>query len=84
MEENLQASLRDLRAGTRVQEHEKHARGENLGPTVNLQGTYNFFLLQYGREITCGKFIEVPTPTIVMKRVVEMALTKKQKEGMIF
>ena len=55
-----------------------------LGRTCNIQGAYNFFLIRYGKKITSRKFIEMPTPKIVMKRVVEMALTKKQKEGMIF
>ena len=38
-----------------------------LGPTVNLQGTYNFCLLRSGKKITCGKFTEVPTPIIFIK-----------------
>ena len=40
-----------------------------LGPTGNLQGTYNFFSLRSGKKITHGQFTEVPTPTIVMKQV---------------
>ena len=38
-----------------------------IGPTGNLQGNYNFFLLRSGNNITRGKFIEVSTPMIVMK-----------------
>ena len=45
-----------------------------LGPTGNLQGTYNFFTLRSGRKFISGKFTEVPTLTIVMKRVAAMAL----------
>ena len=52
--------------------------------TGNLQGTYNLFFLRYGNRITRGQFTEVPTPTIVMKRVAEMAPAKKQNEGLIF
>ena len=48
-----------------------------LGPTVNLQGNYIFFLLRSGKKITHVKFTEVTTPTIVMKRVAEMALAEK-------
>ena len=55
-----------------------------LGPTGNLQGVYNFFSLRSGKIITCGNFTEVPTPTIVMKRVAAMALAKKQNKGLIF
>ena len=51
-----------------------------LGPTCNLQGTCNLFSIQYGNNITCVQFTEVPTPTIVMKPVVAMALAKKQNE----
>ena len=54
-----------------------------LGPTGNLHGTYNFFSLQSEKK-TRGQFTEVPTPTIVMKRVATMALSKKQNEGLIF
>ena len=54
-----------------------------LGPTGNLQGTCNLFLLRSGKKITREKFIGVPTPTIVMKRVAEMALVEKQNEGQI-
>ena len=35
-------------------------------------------------KISCGKFTEMPTPTIVMKRVAEMDLAEKQNEGLIF
>ena len=64
---------------------EESTQGEIcLGTTHNLQGTYNFFLLRSGGEITSGKFTEVPTPTIVMKWVAAMALAKKQNEGLIF
>ena len=45
-----------------------------LGPTGNLQGTYNFFLLLSGGEIARGQFTEVPTLTIVMKQVTAMEL----------
>ena len=55
-----------------------------LGPTGNLQETYNLFSLRSGKKITRGKYIEVPTPTIVIKRVAAMALAKKQNEGLIF
>ena len=55
-----------------------------LGPTGNLQGTYNFFSLRSEKKTTRGKFTELPTPTIVMKCVAAMALAKKQKKGPIF
>ena len=55
-----------------------------LGHTGNLQGNYNFFSIRSGKKITRRKFIEVPTPTIVMKRVTSMALAEKQNEGLIF
>ena len=54
-----------------------------LGPTGNLQVTYIFFSLQYEKNITRRQFTEVPTPTIITKRVAAMALAKKQNEGMI-
>ena len=41
-------------------------------------------MLSSGKKITRGEFTEVPTPKIVMKQVVEMALAKKQNEGLIF
>ena len=53
------------------------------GPTGNLQGTYNFFLLRSGNKIIHGQFTEVLTPTIAMKRVEAMALSKKQNKGLI-
>ena len=57
---------------------EERTRGSVcLGPTVNLQGTYNLFLQRSGKKITHGKFTEVPTPTIIMKRVAAMALAGK-------
>ena len=40
-----------------------------LGPTGNLQRTYNLFSLLSGKKIIRGQFTEVPTPKIVMKRV---------------
>ena len=55
-----------------------------LGPTGNLQGAYNFFSLRSGKQITRGQFTVVPTPTIVIKRVTEMSLAKKQNKGLIF
>ena len=36
------------------------------------------------KKNTRGQFTEVPTPTIVMKRVAEMALAEKKNEGPIF
>ena len=45
-----------------------------LGPTGNLQGTYNLCLLRPGKEITRGQFTEVHTPTIVMKRLAAMVV----------
>ena len=47
-----------------------------LGPTGNLQVTYNFFSLRSVNNITRRQFTEVPTPTIVMKRVAAMALAE--------
>ena len=55
-----------------------------LGPTGNLQGTYNFFSLRSGNKITRGQFTDVPTPTSVMKQVAEMVLAKKHNKGLIF
>ena len=48
-----------------------------LGPTGNLQRTYNLFSLRSGKKTTCRKFTEVPTPTIDMKRVTAMDLDAK-------
>ena len=48
-----------------------------LGATGNLQRTDNLFLLCTVRKINRGKFTEVPTPMIAMKRLTEMALAKK-------
>ena len=49
---------------------EERTQGEIcLGPTGNLQGTYNFFLIRSGKKITRGQFTEVPTPMIIMKQV---------------
>ena len=44
-----------------------------LGHTVNLLGTYNLFSLRSDNKITREQFTEVPTPTIVMKRVKAIA-----------
>ena len=63
----------------------ERTQGETcLGPTSNVQGTYNFILLRAGKKITCGKFAEVSSPTILMKRVSAMALAENQSEGLIF
>ena len=62
---------------------ERTQRAICLGPTDNLQGTYNFFSLHYGKKITCVQFTEVPTPTIVIKQVASMALAEKQNKGQI-
>ena len=57
---------------------EERTQGEIcLGPIGNLQVTYNLFSLRSGKKITCGKFKEVPTPMIVMKRVAAMAIAQK-------
>ena len=45
-----------------------------LGPIGNLQGSYIYFLIRSEIQITRGQLTEVPTPTIVMKRVVAMNL----------
>ena len=55
-----------------------------LGPTGDLQGTYNFFSLRSGKKITRGLFTEMPTPMVVMKLAAAMALSEKQNEGLIF
>ena len=49
-----------------------------------MQGTYNFFSLRSGKEITCRQFTEVTTSPIIMKRVAKMSLVNKQNEGIIF
>ena len=54
-----------------------------LGPTGNVQVTYNFISLRTGKNIIHGQLTDVPTPTIVMKRVVDMALEEKPSEGII-
>ena len=41
-------------------------------------------MLRSGKKITRRQFTEVPTPTIVMKLLAEMALDEKQNEGLIF
>ena len=48
-----------------------------LGPTGNLLGIYNLFLLLSGKKITRSQFTDMPTPTIVMKLVASIALAKK-------
>ena len=48
-----------------------------LGPTGSIQSICNFFLLRSREKITREQFIEVPTPTIAMKQVAEIALDKK-------
>ena len=63
---------------------EKTQGGICLGPKCNLQGNYNFFSLRSGKKINRRQFTEMPTPTIVMKRVTAMALPKKQNKGIIF
>ena len=85
----MYASIRGISAGPRGQELHKQDRGEDTRgnmptTTINLQGTYNFFFLRSGKRITRGQFTEVPTPTIVMKLVAAMALSKKKDEGIIF
>ena len=53
---------------------EERTQGEIcLGPTGNLEGTYNLFSIGSGKNNSHGQFTEVPTPTIVMKRVDTMA-----------
>ena len=47
-----------------------------IGPTGNLQGNYNFFLLSSSKKITLGQLTEMPTPVIV--------IAEKQNEGLIF
>ena len=54
-----------------------------LGPTGNLQGMYNFFCYTL-KKITRVQFTEVPTPTIIMKRVAAMSLAEKQNKGLVF
>ena len=59
---------------------EESTQGEiYLCPTVNLQGTYNF----YEKKTTYVRFTEVPITTIVMKKVAVMALAKKHTKGLI-
>ena len=55
-----------------------------LSPMRNVQGTYNFLLLRTGKKITRGQCTELPTPTIVMKRVAAMTLAEDQTEGLVF
>ncbi len=40
-----------------------------LGPTGNLQGTYNFFSLETGKKIKHHKFTAYPMPDLVIKKV---------------
>ena len=49
-----------------------------LGPTGNLQGTYKLFSLLSRKKITRRQFTELPTPTIVMKRVAARPLAKNR------
>ena len=54
-----------------------------LGPTGNIQVTYNFLSLITGKNITRGQFTEVPMIKLLLKRVAAMAMAKKQSEGLI-
>ena len=86
--------IRKLHFGAYVKVHEyrnvanmleeQTQRSICLRPTGNLQVTYNFFLLRSGKKMTRGQFTEVPTPMIVMKQVVAMAIAEKQNAGQIF
>jgi hypothetical protein len=40
-----------------------------LGPTGNLQGTYNFFSLETGKKIKQPKFTPYPMPDLVIRGV---------------
>ena len=55
-----------------------------LGPTGNLKGTYNFFLLRSGNKTTRGQLTKVHAPTIFIKRVAAIALAGEQNEGILF
>ena len=59
---------------------EKTQRSICLRPTGNLQGTYILFLLRSDKKMTRGQFAEVPTPTIVIKRVASMAIAKNRTQ----
>ena len=55
-----------------------------LGPTGNLEGSYSFLSLRTGRMVTRGHFYEVPTPGVVTRRVIAMAIAEGQHDGLIF
>ena len=55
-----------------------------LIPTGKLQGRYHFLSLRTRRKITHGKFTEVPTTSVVVKRVTNMVIAEIQEEGIIF
>jgi hypothetical protein len=55
-----------------------------LGPTGNSEGSYTFLSLRTGRQITRGHFYEVPTPGVVIRRVLAMAIAEKQHDGLLF
>ena len=83
-----------LQFGAYAQVHEDRNVTNKLGertqgaiylvPKGNVQGTYNFSPYGLDKNITHGKFTEVPIPTIVIQPVVAMALSKKQNEGLSF
>ena len=55
-----------------------------LGPTGNLEGNYSFLSLRTGRMVTRGHFYKVPTPGVVTRRVLAMAIAEGQHDGLIF
>ena len=55
-----------------------------LGPMGNMQGSYKFLLLSTGKKIIRRKFVEIPVPDKVIKKVNEIGLKDKMQEGLSF
>ena len=55
-----------------------------LGPTGNLQGSYDFLSLHTGRKITRIQFTELPPTPHVTQPVIAMSMNEKQQKGLVF
>jgi hypothetical protein len=55
-----------------------------LGPTGNMQGTYNFLNLTTGHVIKRRRFHEIPAPDLVIKRVNDLASTNGVSSTLVF
>ena len=55
-----------------------------LGPTGNLQGTYSFLNLLMGLVLKHRRFVKLPAPDSVIKRVNELAATSGVSTNLVF